>query len=335
LITDSDNAHSSDDPPVVPTPYVMIDAPSQHAGRAQRILRAHPEIRELFGPNRWSALCIAAIVSAQVALSAGLASAPWWALVLAAYLPGAYANHALWVLVHECCHNLVAASKTANRWWAVVANLAMGIPTTVGFCIYHLQHHKFLGDYERDPDIAMRWEAWLMHGGFARRFLWNCLFPFILGVRTVVAKKDGRNINWVRMNLPAALIVIAFDAALFYLFGVKAVVYLILSNFFSVAAHPVSARWIQEHYVFRDGQETYDYYGPLNRIAFNIGYHNEHHDLPKVAWSRLPRVREIAAEHYDTLYAHRSWTGLWLRFLFEKELHIFRFARLKRRPRAA
>ena len=41
------------------------------------------------------------------------------------------------------------------------------------------------------------------------------------------------------------------------------------------------------HAVF-PGQETNDYYGWLNRIQLNIGYHNEHHDFPSVPWNRLP-----------------------------------------------
>jgi sphingolipid delta-4 desaturase len=72
--------------------------------------------------------------------------------------------------------------------------------------------------------------------------------------------------------------------------------------------------------VVSEGQETYSYYGWLNRLALNIGYHNEHHDFPAVSWIRLPEVRRIASHLYDEQLSHRSWIRLWWRFISDREL---------------
>ena len=61
----------------------------------------------------------------------------------------------------------------------------------------------------------------------------------------------------------------------------------------------------------------------MRAIAFNVGYHNEHHDLMMVPWSRLPRLKSIAPEFYDGLVHHRSWTALLFRFLLDPSLSLY------------
>jgi len=61
----------------------------------------------------------------------------------------------------------------------------------------------------------------------------------------------------------------------------------------------------------------------LNNVSFNVGYHNEHHDFPSIPWNKLPKIKSTAPAYYDSLLSHRSWTKLWLRFLFDREISLF------------
>jgi hypothetical protein len=126
---------------------------------------------------------------------------------------------------------------------------------------------------------------------------------------------------------------LGFNVGIFYLWGGKALAYLPVSSLIVMGLHPIAGHYISEHYVFRDGQETYSYYGPLNRLAFNVGYHNEHHDFPYIPGSRLAQLRATAPEFYDTLHAHRSWAATLWRFVTEPQLGGY--SRIKRRRDSA
>jgi len=146
------------------------------------------------------------------------------------------------------------------------------------------------------------------------------LFPFFQVTRPPRLKEIRMLDAWILLNIAVQM---SFNAAVYFILGPQALMYLLISFFFSVGLHPLGARWIQEHYLVHPTQETYSYYGPLNTVAFNVGYHNEHHDLPSIPWNHLPAVRQAAPELYDSLVFHTSWTKLLFRFLFDPKITLF------------
>ncbi len=305
----------------VSSSFRFSTGPEPHRIRTREIMVKHPGVKSLIGKNPLSMVAILGIVGGMVAVAYLLRDAPWWAIVLAAYLVGAFANHALFVMIHECTHQLLFKGKSWNQVAAIIANLPHALPSAISFARYHIKHHAFQGVHELDADLPDYWEARLINHSFVGKALWLLFFPIFQAIRTVRLKEIKPIDGWIVANWTAQ---IAFDVAIWMWLGPKAFFFLLISFFFSVGLHPLGARWIQEHYLTLDEkQETYSYYGPLNTVAFNVGYHNEHHDFPSIPWNKLPDLKAQAPEYYDTLKAHTSWTKLFFRFLFDKNISLY------------
>ncbi len=299
--------------------YPLTDGPIPHLGRAREIIKRHPEIRELFGPYPLSALYVSAVVIFQLAIAWLLRDAHWLLIVAAAYCVGAFASHSLFVLIHDASHNLILKGSRANRLIGILCNVGQGFPSAMSFRTYHLLHHWHLDEYDYDADLAFHWEAKLVGNSPVRKALWLLVFGAIETVRPLRIRGQFTD-AWMIANV---LFIIAVDALVWEYCGTAGLAYILMSTFFGIGLHPLGARWIQEHYTFVKGQETYSYYGILNRLAFNIGYHNEHHDLVKVPWVYLPKVKRMAPEFYDHLFAHRSLTRVLFQWIFNRDLDLY------------
>jgi len=305
-----------------PLAWDVVDHPEPHRARTRALLAAHPEARALIGTDRSTAGWVVAIVAFQVVLAWALRGQPWWVILLAAYAIGALADHALWTLIHDCTHNLVFEKTRWNAWLQILANLPIVFPAAISFRKFHLLHHSFQGDPELDADLASPFEARLVGNSTLGKALWLLTFFAWQSLRVPRLRRVKMLDRWYLANVAVQ---VAFLAGLWALAGWRSVLFLTLSSIFAIGLHPVGARWIQEHYLTSGpgGQETFSYYGPLNVLAFNVGYHNEHHDLMTVPWSRLPRLKAMAPELYDGLVAHRSWTRLLFRFLLDPSLSLY------------
>lgn len=303
-----------------PKDFTYSNTEEPHIQRTKDIIRKYPQIKDLMGRYPQTFLYAFAIVAAQVLIAYFLRDQAWYMVLLAAYAIGAFANHALFVLIHEFSHNMVFKSKVANLWGGIMCDIPNAFPSSVSFRKYHLKHHAFQGHYDLDADLASKWEAKMIGSNFIGKSIWLLLFPVFQALRPPRLREIQFQSKWVWINL---LTVVAVDVLIFMYFGPMALLYLVFSFMFSIGLHPLGARWIQEHYLVAAPQETYSYYGPLNRLAFNVGYHNEHHDFSYVPWVHLPKIRAIAPEYYNNIVYHTSWTKLLLKFLFDKELSLF------------
>lgn len=300
--------------------FTYAEGPNFHIERRREIVAKHPEVRDLMVKNPWTAAWIVGLVLLQWTAAALIVNAGGWWLAALAFGFGAFVNHALYVLMHECTHGLVFRNAGLNRAFGLVCDFALVLPSAMGFQRYHLYHHRYLGQYEMDPDIVSHAEARLVGRSAWRKALWVFLLPLSQALRPTKLKAT-RGIpvwdRWIVLNFATQ---IAVCAGLAWAFGPMAVAYLAASTLFALGLHPLGGRWIQEHHVTQEGQDTYSYYGPLNRLCFNMGFHNEHHDFPNVPWNNLPKVRAAAPEYYESLKSYDSWIGVLRMFIFDPAL---------------
>ncbi len=175
-------------------------------------------------------------------------------------------------------------------------------------------YFQYQGDEVFDTDIPTLLEAKLFCTTLGK-FCWVLLQPLFYALRPVLTypKPPGM------LEVVNVVIQLTYNFMVYYYFGGKAIFYLLGGSLLSMGCHPVAGHFISEHYMFRKGYETYSYYGILNCVTFNVGYHNEHHDLPSIPWNNLPKLRTMAPEFYDNLKYHSSWTRLLLQFIFDFE----------------
>ena len=238
--------------------------------------------------NDWRiAIQLVIMVSVQLFMTYMVKEMSWYEIILLAYVVGGTLNHSLSLGLHEVAHNLAFGvhRPMANRLIGFFANLPLGFPASITFKKYHLDHHKYQGDIQMDTDLPTKLEAILFSNPIGK-FFFVILQPLFYTLRPVlVLPKTITGLEVVNL-----VIQIIFDCLLYYTFGIKALAYLWLGTLLGLGLHPIAGHFIAEHYVFIKGYETYSYYGPLNLITFNVGYHNEHHDFPNIPGYRLPEV---------------------------------------------
>ncbi|KAL1410088.1 sphingolipid delta-4 desaturase [Vanrija albida] len=309
--------------------FVWMYTEEPHRSRRMAILKAHPEVRKLMGPTPYTAPLVFLVLAVQLYLAVTLRSHHplSWRTLLTAYVVGGTSNQNMFLAIHEITHNLAFKSIRANKALAIVANFVIGVPYAMAFKGYHVEHHKYLGEDGIDTDLPSRIEAVVLNNVAGKTFF--ATFQLLFYALRPGFIRSQKPTIWHGINFAAVL---GFDALLVHFFGWRPLIYLLLSSFFAGSLHPCAAHFIAEHYLMNDvepgsvhslAQETTSYYGWLNILCYNVGYHNEHHDFPSVPWTRLPALRALAPEYYDTLPAHKSWPYVTWKFITDPSVGMW------------
>lgn len=287
-----------------------------HLRRRNAILTDHPGIKHLYGQDNYTWLITILCVLNQLLVTHFISKTTGLygnlLLVLCSFVFGGTFSQLSGEIIHECCHNLICHGSLANKIYGLVANITVPFPIAMSFKKHHISHHAFQGVPFKDPDLPLEFELHLVRGNCILKIIWLTFYPAMYVIRGLAVSMSLG--YWEYVNVIFTVLV---DLLVLKFLGLRAFIYMFLSLWFGYTFHPAAAHFIQEHYTFVSGQETYSYYGLLNSIFLNIGYHNEHHDFPQVAWSNLPLVYAMAPEYYAPLRSHSSWIGVIFAFLFD------------------
>ncbi|KAI2810523.1 hypothetical protein RDWZM_002520 [Blomia tropicalis] len=327
-----------------------------HATRRELILRKYPQIKKLMVVDtrfKWIVIGIVLLQFLSFYLIRNYYS--FWPLFIMAYCFGGVLNHSLTLAIHEISHNQAfgPSKPLHNKLFGFFANLPIGFPISITFKKYHIEHHRYQGDDILDTDIPSVIETRLFTTTF-RKLLWVILQPFFYGFRPLFVYPKQPSI-WEFLNLIIQLsfdLIVGLTLGwhvVAYMIGAS----LISMGLHPVAGHFISEHYImfelnRKHILnkamelnqvkklsdedltnceFINGvytqngkmliPETCSYYGPLNWLTFNVGYHVEHHDFPSIPGTLLPMVRQIAPEYYESLYSHSSWLYVLYRYIID------------------
>lgn len=299
-----------------------------HLSRRRAILAKHPEIATLFKPEIRTLPIIVSLVCIQSLMQYWMCHTESWLLfVVACYVVGGTINHTLNLGIHELAHNLCFETPVFNKMLAVLASLPTGVPSSNTFRRYHMIHHLQQGYDGFDVDIPTYAEIDMIQNQPVRKLFFVIFQAFFYAIRPMFVLPLPIGL-WDVINF---VVLVMYLSASYIFIGPSALLYMYMSSLLGNGLHPSAGHFIAEHYVFVNGQETYSYYGPMNFFNFNVGYHNEHHDFPRVPWSRLPLIKKMAPEFYDNLPYYTSYVKVLWQYITDPS--IGPFSRVKR-PKA-
>ena len=202
---------------------------------------------------------------------------------------GSWLANWIFLSIHEATHGLVfgPCHPVKNRLYALFLNLFVGFPFYSFFKTHHIDHHKWQGVEHVDVEYPTRLEVRLFNGNAIRRFFFLTLNPFLQHFRAWFV---GPNKHWHYEDIINYASVIGFDV-MWGMLGMPWIsTHLLLSCLVASGCSLIGLWAVGTHTLFFADEETISYYGWLNPLYLNFGYHMEHHDFPNIPGRYLPQV---------------------------------------------
>uniref|UniRef100_A0A915K4E1 Fatty acid desaturase domain-containing protein n=1 Tax=Romanomermis culicivorax TaxID=13658 RepID=A0A915K4E1_ROMCU len=210
--------------------------------------------------------------------------------------------------MHEAAHGTIFGPNSVfkNRLFGFILNLGVGVPFFSFFKKHHKNHHKYIGDQILDAEYPSELEAKIFPNNFAGKFCWLIFQPFIYTIRTpfLLLKYPQW---WWDLEEYANLIFVTLYAALCLVSGYPYFWGHCALSALAASCSNIFGYWgIMSHTEFFPMRETFSYYGYLNNIFMNFGYHMEHHDFPNIPgkilslqyYMRISSMNNICMEKY-------------------------------------
>jgi sphingolipid 4-desaturase/C4-monooxygenase len=320
----------------------ISDHARHHRDESRRVLEAHPEIRDLFGPKWVTALAIPVLLALHWSMAWLVSGGGILTVFVAAFFFGQLVLHAAGALLHETAHQLVFRRGKAKLIFDLGLELILAsFGKQLRYQHEHISsHHPHQGQYEWDyehEDICgymARRELRAHHPHYQRALTIATMalhilpFGFLIAdqiIPPVYGRLTGRKVKDERRDIGASkptraevamfvAVSLFSNAVLFFGFGFWAWLYhnWALSLFLSKWGISNLGQSLSEHPDGDDLRPTRSTYGWINWFLFNTGYHHEHHTFPNVAWMHLPRIKATAPHVFDAA-SERTYAGLWWR----------------------
>uniref|UniRef100_A0A915KTR5 Sphingolipid delta4-desaturase N-terminal domain-containing protein n=1 Tax=Romanomermis culicivorax TaxID=13658 RepID=A0A915KTR5_ROMCU len=304
-----------------------------HRSRRVEILGKHPEIKKLMKSDGDRNLVLTGLALTVCQISFGLIN-DWLTYAPLRFLficvVGTWLTTAVMLHVHEAAHGLIFGPNHVwkNRIYGLVINLSLGLPFYSFFKKHHKSHHKSMGDEFLDCEYPSDLEVALFSDTSLGKYLWILANPVIYTIRTPVLMVQRFKWGWDVEEFINIFTIIAFNGLLFYLDCCQMVNYLFCCSMIASQSNMFGFWGLMSHTEFIKYRETYSYYGILNKIYINFGYHVEHHDFPGIPSKYLPEIHRIAPEYYEENFVLNSFLVAVIKFIFDPKVGVQ--SRLKR-----